>query len=83
MASFLSERDNNMKTVFSEYDFEIKKLAKKLAKHSSICNPSDLISKQGLCPMHQIKDIIHQRTLEFRCPRQPFIGKELHYVKHI
>jgi hypothetical protein len=42
--------------------------------------------------MHQIQDInqavdnadpTRKRILEFRCPRQPYIGKELHYVKHI
>jgi len=57
-------------------------------KHSSICH-----SKQnGICPMHQIQDInhaidptdpTHKRILEFRCPRQPHVGNEPHYVKHI
>ena len=64
------------------------KICNHYTQQSTICNDK----LQGVCPMHQIQDInhaidptdpTHQRILEFRCPRQPFIGKEPHYVKHI
>jgi hypothetical protein len=61
MPNFFSERNNNMKTVFSEYDFEIKKLAKKLAKHSSLkLNPLQIVSW-----VNDNKDLIFKEKPEY------------------